>query len=182
MLNLAEVADKLENYDGDFLSSLREKKTGKDLWSDVYFYVIGDPMKQKTNKLRTYIKEQLDIKNSPVTKARNYNNHHHLTSIKRKSTKKVHFHDINSINSRKSVLKTHRDLELSKIEDEVRLFELLPSKTPKKSMPKPLNFDINYDIIKPKRAFKSVVTKSFANRYKSPRELPLTENEKSRKK
>lgn len=75
------------------------------------------------------------------------------------------------------MIKTHRDFELSKTEDEVRLLELSPIKTPSKALKYPLNFNIYYDTIKPKRVFKSVDTKSFANRYKSHRELPLTENE-----
>lgn len=56
MESLAEHAKDLQQYEGDFLSTLRGQRDGKALWRDIYFYVLGDPMKQKTNKIRTYIK------------------------------------------------------------------------------------------------------------------------------
>ena len=58
MSDLQEFADSLERYEGDFLSTIKQPKSAKSLWADIYFYLIGDPMKTKDNKIRAYIKKR----------------------------------------------------------------------------------------------------------------------------
>ena len=42
-----DFAETLGSYDGDFLSQLKKEGPQKSLWSQLYFYLIGDPMKTK---------------------------------------------------------------------------------------------------------------------------------------
>lgn len=64
MDSLKESAEGLGHFKGDFLSTLKEEKDGKALWRDLYFYVIGDPMKDKANRVRRYIKTELQRKST----------------------------------------------------------------------------------------------------------------------
>lgn len=57
--NLQEFEQSLSRYQGDFLSTFREPRSSKKMWNDLYFYVLGDPMKTKDNRIRTYIKQEL---------------------------------------------------------------------------------------------------------------------------
>ena len=66
--DLHDFADSLERYDGDFLSTLKDQRTSKSLWADIYFYLIGDPMKTKDNKIRAYIKRELEENEARTTK------------------------------------------------------------------------------------------------------------------
>jgi hypothetical protein len=46
--NSRDYAKSLGSYQGDFLSTLNPEKSAKSYWNDLYFYLIADPMKQKT--------------------------------------------------------------------------------------------------------------------------------------
>jgi hypothetical protein len=94
MLNVGEIPENVTTYDGDFLSTLREPKSAKALWADVYFYLIGDPMKQKNNKIRNYIKQQMDEKAKKTIRERfKSNKSFSIASKFLNSNKKVTFQD-----------------------------------------------------------------------------------------
>ena len=63
-----EFVGTLDQYPDDFINTFKEQTTPKKLWNDLYFFVIGDPMKEKTNKVRSYIKKELQDNDDKMTK------------------------------------------------------------------------------------------------------------------
>ncbi|CAI2375625.1 unnamed protein product [Moneuplotes crassus] len=146
MDSLKESAEGLGHFKGDFLSTLKEEKDSKALWRDLYFYVIGDPMKDKANRVRRYIKTELKRKatlNQEMTKHKKMN----IRSVRyKKSSKKV----VRKPSSkRKPRLDPHKDskIGLPNIEEEIQMLNQSLNNSPFKDEFK-------------KRNFKSLETKS----------------------
>ena len=131
MQSLQEVAETCPTCEGDFLSSIREPKSGKALWRDMYFYVLGDPMKNKTNKIRAYIQQELEHKFKPKPRHSTMKlskKYYSRTPFKQKSSKKVVFHDEANLILRKSAQKTTRNIDLPDFSKTDKLLELFPTK------------------------------------------------------
>jgi hypothetical protein len=62
MLTLEEAAEIEEHFNDEFSNYFKPQRTSNSLWADMYFYVLGDPMKQKDNKIRAYIKKEIQNK------------------------------------------------------------------------------------------------------------------------
>lgn len=94
MLNLQQVAESVNDPGNGLLQQLKGSETSKSKWADLYFYLIGDPMQQKDNKVRTYIKKQLTIKEKTRLKNRYRQNRSVVLEPKTtRSKKQVTFKD-----------------------------------------------------------------------------------------
>lgn len=129
-LSLEEIADGYNQTEGDFLSSLKEPKSAKGLWAEMYFYLIGDPMKQKDNKVRSYIKTQLATKSMGRSerKRKQYITFKSGSTKKISSSKKVTFHDEKSVFNKRPIPKSSRKEILPFIENEFKKLSMSESK------------------------------------------------------
>jgi len=126
MLSLEEAATIDENWNDEFLESFKQPKTAKSLWGDMYFFLIGDPMKQKNNKIRDFIKKINEKKDelSPSLNSRKKHDYRSSSYIKFKKTslKKVNFWNSKNISVKKSsaIRTSRKEVLLPRIEHEFR--------------------------------------------------------------
>jgi hypothetical protein len=126
MLTLEEAAEIEEHFNDEFSNYFKPQRTSNSLWADMYFYVIGDPMKQKDNKIRAYIKKEIqnktNIRKKKISK-KQFNALKYITP--RKDTKKsVVFSDMKlDRKSEKSAEKTSRENYLPDMESEFKKFQ-----------------------------------------------------------
>ena len=111
MSDLQEFADSLERYEGDFLSTIKQPKSAKSLWADIYFYLIGDPMKTKDNKIRAYIKRELEDNEGKEKKRYNKFRHFSFKPIKQSDKKQVKFYNLSDLPRKETTKISHKDLK-----------------------------------------------------------------------